>query len=47
METKYYEAPECEVVEVKMESVILQDSNTRSMSASRSGYGEAENENWE
>ena len=47
METKFYEVPVCEVVEVKIESAILQGSNTRSMSAKRSGYGEAENENWE
>ena len=38
METKFYEAPVCEVVEVKMEGLVCQSNG---LNASRSGYGTA------
>jgi hypothetical protein len=41
-----YEAPVCEVLEVKMEAVFLQ-SSPNSVSATRSGYGTAIDETWE
>ena len=41
-----YEAPICEVLNVKMEAVFLQ-SSPNSVSASRNGYGTANEDTWE
>lgn len=46
METRFYEAPRCEVLEVRIEAALLQAS-PNSVSATRSGYGTATNDTWE
>ena len=46
MEKRFYEAPRCEVLEVRNEAALLQAS-PNSVSATRSGYGTATNDTWE
>ncbi len=46
METRFYEAPRCEVLEVRIEAALLQGS-PNSVSATRSGYGAANEDTWE
>jgi len=43
---EFYEAPVCEVLAVRMEAVFLQ-SSLDSVSATRSGYGTANEDTWE
>ena len=44
METRFYEAPRCEVVEVKMESGLLTNTNVQ---GTRSSYGNAVSDSWD
>lgn len=46
METKFYETPVCEVVEIKADSALLQGSPLQT-TATRSGYDTAVEETWE
>ena len=46
METRFYEAPVCEVLEVKIEAALLQASPNL-VGATRSGYGAANEDTWE
>lgn len=46
METRFYEAPRCEVLVVRIEATLLQASQN-SVSATRRGYGTATNDTWE
>ena len=44
METRFYEAPVCEVVEVRMESGLLTNTNVQ---GTRSSYGPAQTDLWD
>ena len=46
MGTRFYEAPRCEVLEVRIEAALLQ-SSPNSVSATRTGYGTANEDTWE
>ena len=46
METRFYETPRCEVLEVRIEAALLQGS-PNGVNAARTGYGTANEDTWE